>query len=187
MKQNNIELNNKKQDDKRLARLAPKISEIEEDFVYRTGKIGKQWGLGEPAGKIWATLLFAQKPISQRGISEKTGYSLSLISPTLRILVNLNMVRIVNGKNKEKEYELISTMNDAFSGLMRRFLESDVRPLVAKLDEVHSLHAGGNKFENKNIERSLKEYTQLEKSIQLFHKIIVADSEKIKKIEKILD
>lgn len=157
------------------------VTGIEEDFVYRTGKIGKQWGIGEPAGKIWATLFFTEVPISQREISSKTGYSLSLISPTLRILVNLGMVRAVQGDNKEKNYELTSTLNDAFSGMMKRFLEYDVKPLIERLEEIHKRSP-----ENTNVERSLKEYTQLEKSIRILHRTLVAEKSKIDKIEKIL-
>lgn len=161
---------------------AKSINDVERDFVYRTGKIGKQWGLGEPTGKIWATLLFAKKPISQREIAERTGYSLSLISPTLKILVNLDMARILKGENKENNYELTSTLNDAFAGLMKRFLERDVKPLVAKLEDVHK-----HMPENNNIKKSLDEYTRLESSIRILQKALLADRTKLDKIEKQLD
>lgn len=162
--------------------LSQSVSDVEKDFVYRTGKIGKQWGLGEPTGKIWATLLFAKKPVTQKEIAEKTGYSLSLISPTLKILVNLDMARIQKGNNKENTYELTSTLNDAFSGMMKRFLERDVKPLVAKLEDISGAYP-----DNKNVKRSLDEYVKLESSIGILCKVLVADRAKLDKIEKILD
>ena len=106
------------------------IAEIEKNFIDRTGKISKQWGLGEPAGRVWATLLFADTSLSQRQIAEKTDYSLSLVSPSLKILEKLNMVRSVRGKGKEKLYELAVSFIEAFNGLVKRFLEQDVKPLI---------------------------------------------------------
>jgi len=47
------------------------ITKNEKDFIDRIGKISKQWGLGEPTGRVWATLLFANPNLSQKDIAKK--------------------------------------------------------------------------------------------------------------------
>ncbi|MCK5333594.1 MAG: hypothetical protein KAJ24_03710, partial [Candidatus Aenigmarchaeota archaeon] len=91
------------------------ISEIEKEFIDRTGKISKQWSLGEPAGRVWAALLFAEASLSQKDIAMKTGYSLSLVSPSLKILESLNLIRSGRGESREKLYELEVSFIEAFN------------------------------------------------------------------------
>jgi len=81
------------------------LTKIEKNFIDRTGRISKQWGLGEPTGRVWGSLLFVDLPLSQREIAKKTGYSLSLVSPSLKILEKLNMIRSVRGEGREKLYK----------------------------------------------------------------------------------
>ncbi len=158
------------------------LAKTEKEFIDRTGKISKQWGLGEPAGRVWATLLFADTPLSQREIAEKTNYSLSLVSPSLKILEKLNMVRSIRGKGKEKLYELAVSFIEAFNELIKRFLEQDVKPLIETLEEVKEL---GNTSRMNKLKRLIQEYKRLEMYLTLFTKIMLmkkATAEKVRKI-----
>ncbi len=151
-------------------------------FITRTGNIAKQWGLGEPAGRVWATLLFAEKPLSQKEIAEKTGYSLSLVSPSLKILEGLNMVRKKRGDGKEKLYELTASFIETFHLMIRRFLEVEIKPLVEMLNE----HIETDKSNKKLVQLS-KEYQRLETQLHWFDKLNglkKMTSEQIKKIVK---
>ena len=51
--------------------MAQNITKNEKDFIDRIGKLSKQWGLGEPTGRVWATLLFANSTLSQKEIAKK--------------------------------------------------------------------------------------------------------------------
>ena len=56
------------------------------EFNHRLGKVGKQWGLGESAGKIWGTLLLIGRPLTQNEIAEHYGSSPGLVSGNLNVL-----------------------------------------------------------------------------------------------------
>ena len=151
-------------------------------FISKTGRIAKQWGLGEPSGRVWATLLFSDKPLSQKEISKQTGYSLSLISPSLKILEGLNMVRKIRGNGKEKLYELTASFIETFHLMIKRFLETEIKPLV----EMLNTYTETNKSNEKLIQLT-KEYQRLETQLRWFDKLSglkKITSEQIKKILK---
>ena len=150
------------------------IKEIEKEFINRTGKISKQWGLGESAGRVWATLLFADTTLTQTQIAKKTEYTLSLVSPSLKILEKLNIVRSVRGKGKEKLYEPSVSFVEAFTGLVKNFLEQDVKPLISQLDEITDIK---NEHRKKRMNQLVKEYKSFETHLTRFHKMM-----KIKKV-----
>ena len=135
-------------------------------FVNSTGKIAKQWGLGEPSGRVWATLLFSENPLSQKQIAEKTGYSLSLVSPSLKILEGINMVRQKRGKGKEKVYELTASFVESFHLMITRFVKREFKPLIELLED----HVKIDKS-NKQLIQLTKEYKQLEMHLEWFGKI----------------
>ena len=163
--------------------MVKEITKIEKNFIDRTGKISKQWGLGEPAGRVWATLLFADIPLSQRQIAEKTGYSLSLVSPSLKIIEKLNMVRSIRGKTKEKLYELAVSFIEAFNGLVKRFLEQDVKPLIKQLEDIGKIKDVNKK---KKLMKLVKEYKGLEMYLGLFTKLMFMKKATTEKVSKLL-
>jgi len=142
------------------------ISKIEKEFIDRTGKISKQWSLGEPAGRVWATLLFAEYPLSQKNIATKTDYSLSLVSPSLKILESLNLIRSIRGTGREKLYELELSFIEAFNILIKRQLKHDISPLINHLDMINE------KNKNPKLLRLTAEYKQLEMYLGWFGKMI---------------
>ena len=151
-------------------------------FISKTGRIAKQWGLGEPSGRVWATLLFSDKPLSQKEISKQTGYSLSLISPSLKILEGLNMVRKIRGNGKEKLYELTASFIETFHLMIKRFLETEIKPLVEMLNTYTETNES-----NEKLIQLTKEYQRLETQLRWFDKLSgfkKITSEQIKKILK---
>ncbi len=156
------------------------ISEIEREFIDRTGKISKQWSLGEPAGRVWAALLFAEASLSQKDIAMKTGYSLSLVSPSLKILESLNLIRSGRGDSREKLYELEVSFIEAFNIIIKRQLEHDIKPLIKHLE--------GMKGKNKNpkLLKLTAEYKQLEMYLGWFGKMITMKKVTGEKIKNLL-
>ncbi len=163
--------------------MAKNITILEKNFIDRIGKISKQWGLGEPTGRVWATLLFADTPLSQKQIAEKTNYSLSLVSPCLKILEKLNMVRPVRGKGKEKLYELAVSFIEAFNELIKNFLEKDIKPLIKTLEEVKELNTS-TKMEK--IKKLIQEYKRLEMYLGLFTKLMLMKKATVVKVRKMI-
>ena len=156
------------------------ISKVEKDFIDRTGKISKQWSLGEPAGRVWATLLFAEDSLTQKEIAAKTEYSLSLVSPSLKILESLNLIKSIRGSGREKLYELELSFIEAFNMLIKRQLEHDIKPLIKHLDMVEE------KNKNPKLLRLTADYKQIEIYLGWFGKMISMKKVTHEKIKNLL-
>jgi len=156
------------------------ITKSEKDFIDRTGKISKQWGLGEPAGRVWATLLFAESTLSQKEIAKKTGYTLSLVSPSLKIIEKLGMVRACRGEGRERKYELAMSFIEAFNVIIKRFLQNDVQPLITGLEHIKNVK------KKPQLTRLTKEYKRLEIYLGWFEKIIFMKKTTAERIGKLL-
>ncbi|MGV8140869.1 MAG: GbsR/MarR family transcriptional regulator [Candidatus Woesearchaeota archaeon] len=141
------------------------LSEMEMEFIDRMGKISKRWGIGEPAGRVWGALLFANYPLSQKAIAEKTDYSLSLVSPSLTILENNNMIRSVRVKSKEKLYETNTLFIGGFRALIKGFLEQDIKPLIADLENTKGVD------KNPKLLKLMSEYKRIKWYFDTFEKL----------------
>jgi DNA-binding transcriptional regulator GbsR (MarR family) len=156
------------------------MTKTERDFIDRTGKISKQWGLGEPAGRVWAALLFADLPLSQKEIADKTGYTLSLVSPSLKILEKLSMIRSIRGKGRKRLYELAISFIEAFNIMIRRFLVNDVSPLIMELEGIKDIN------KKPKLLKLTDEYKQMEMYLNWFGKMISMKKVTSKKVKKLL-
>ena len=156
------------------------ISKVEKDFIDRTGKISKQWSLGEPAGRVWAALLFAEDSLTQKEIAAKTEYSLSLVSPSLKILESLNLIKSIRGSGREKLYELELSFIEAFNMLIKRQLEHDINPLIKHLDMIEE------KNKNPKLLRLTADYKQIEMYLGWFGKMISMKKVTHEKIKNLL-
>jgi len=107
---------------------------MKEEFVQRMGKICKQWGLGEPAGKVWAILMLNKDCLTQKEIARQCRYSLGLVSPSIKILESLGMITNIGKKGKEKIYRVTVSAMDFFGRLICNFMEQDIRPMLSLLE-----------------------------------------------------
>ncbi len=80
------------------------IQETKLEFMTMLSRIGKQWGLGEPTGRIWGLLLFENKPLSQKEIAKECKYSLSLVSPSLSFLEKIGLIGSTTKCKKNTSY-----------------------------------------------------------------------------------
>jgi DNA-binding transcriptional regulator GbsR (MarR family) len=142
-----------------------KLLRTEKEFIDRMGKISKRWGMGEPAGRVWGVLLFSDAPLSQKEIAEKTGYTLSLVSPSLKIIEKYNMARSVRSGSKEKSYESTTSFIDGFNILIKQFLEQDIKPLIKELEDTQTAK------KNKKLSQLISDYKRLERYLCLFEKM----------------
>jgi len=109
------------------------VEKTREMFVNKIASIGKQWGFGEPAGRVWGLLLFEDTPLSQREIAEQCNYSLSLVSPSLTFLEKLGLIAVVEKRNREKLYNATLSFLDAFEKLLTNFMETSIEPIISLL------------------------------------------------------
>jgi DNA-binding transcriptional regulator GbsR (MarR family) len=141
------------------------LSSTEKKFIDRMGKISKRWGVGEPVGRVWGALLFAGVPLSQKEIAEKTGYTLSLVSPSLNLMEKLDMARSLRSNNKEKLYETTTSFIDGFRRLIKNFLDQDIKPLIEELENTKGIN------NNPNLSKLVSEYKIIKQNLDRFEKM----------------
>ena len=131
------------------------------------GRISKQWGLGEPVGRVWGFLLFKSIPVTQKEVEKGTNYSRGLVSRSLKKLKEFNMIFTIK-KGKEFYYSTNASLINGFNKMIKNFLEVEVKPLI------ESLSKNFKKIEDitvkKNIRRTINEYKRLDLGILVFSK-----------------
>ncbi len=140
------------------------------EFIYRLGKVGKQWGLGESAGKIWGTLLLIGKPLTQKEIAKHCGYSLGLVSRNLNVLSHLGIVHYSGRKVHEKLYKPTTSFIGTFEKLVLNFMESEVNPIIDLLD--HIKDDENDKEVRSRIENLIGDYRKMLVFLDFFTKIL---------------
>jgi DNA-binding transcriptional regulator GbsR (MarR family) len=144
--------------------------DFKQKFIQRTGQITKQWGLGEPVGKIWGLLLFENRALSQREIAEQINYSLSLVSPNLTLMETLGLVSIVGKNGRETQYGAVPSFIVTFEKIVKNFIDKEVQPLVNLLDSnIASIKDNDTK---KRFENMLVEYRNAGEAIKMLSKFI---------------
>lgn len=70
-----------------------RVEDVERKIVSLWEDIAETRGFDRVLGRVICTLLIEGRPLSQREIAEKTGYSVPTISKTLKVLVSLGSGR----------------------------------------------------------------------------------------------
>ncbi len=132
-----------------------------------TGSLTKQWGFGEPVGRVWGFLLLKQKPLRQEEIEKGTQYSRGLVSRSLKKLAKLGLVKITR-KGRYLYYGTTSSLINGFNKMIQAFLQENTK-LVKELNQsIPLINDHGLK---KCLENMVREYALLKKSFVLLSKI----------------
>jgi len=140
------------------------------EFIRKTGRITKQWGLGDPVGKIWGLLIFENKPLTQKEIAKAIESSLSLVSPSLNLMENLGLVSSLGKNGKEKQYGAVPSFISVFEKIVKNFIKKEVHPLVNLLESNIETLEDENK--KKRFEDMLVEYKKAGEAIQMLSRFI---------------
>jgi len=150
------------------------IHKIREQFIYKTAKIGKQWGIGEPAGKVWGVLMFSEKPLTQKEMCKQSGYSIGLISRSITVLENLGMVSDIGRRNKEKLYSASASATDFLGKLMINLLENNIKPIISLLDT--NKESVNDKKIKLRMNTLIKDYSKIKESLDNFSNFLVKEN-----------
>ena len=131
------------------------------------GRISKQWGLGEPVGRVWGFLLFKSIPVTQKEVEKGTNYSRGLVSRSLKKLKELDIIFITK-KGKEFYYSTNASLIKGFNKVTKNFLETEIKPLIESLSK--NLNEVKDVTVKKNIRRMINEYKKLDLGILVFSK-----------------
>jgi DNA-binding transcriptional regulator GbsR (MarR family) len=148
------------------------------EFIQRTGKIAKQWGLGEPVGKIWGILLLENRSLTQKEIAKHLDCSLSLISPSLTVMQKLGMISVIGKNGREKQYGAVVSFIDTFENVMKNWVDVEVKPLINLLE---SNIADADEKTKKRLNELLGECRRTGRIFNILSKIMAAK----KSLEKI--
>ncbi|MBD6956154.1 MAG: ArsR family transcriptional regulator, partial [Thermoplasmatales archaeon] len=91
-------------------------------------KFLRNMGLNEAACRIYSILALSERPMSIREISEKTGYSQTMIYLSIRELIENNLVeRMKEGKN----IAYVANINfiDVFEKKRKKIIEEFLEPI----------------------------------------------------------
>jgi len=105
-----------------------------QEVLDSLAKMGKQWGLGVPVGRVWGFMLFKSCFVTQKEIEEGTGYSRGLISRSLSKLKRINMVNVAT-EGREFHYSVNTSVINGFSEFLKLFLVDDIKPMLELLSE----------------------------------------------------
>ena len=144
--------------------------DFKQEFIQKTGRITKQWGLGEPVGKMWGLLLFENRALSQKEIANQINCSLSMVSPNLTLMENLGLVSIIGKNGREKQYGAVPSFIVTFEKIIRNFIDKEVNPLINLLDSnISSIKDEDTQDRFKNM---LNEYKSAGESIKMLSNFI---------------
>ena len=144
--------------------------EFKDEFIHRVSKIGRYWNAGEPASKIWGLLVFENKSLTQKEIAKQSQYSLSLVSPSLKVLENLGMISITGRRGKEKLYKADVSLVDTFERSIRLLMENDIKPLTSSLSS--QLETVKDEEVRERLELLLKDYKKMNMMLNIFSRIL---------------
>lgn len=145
-------------------------NQFKNDFIRKTGRMTKQWGLGESVGKIWGLLLFENKPLTQREIASHLDCAVSLVSPSLNLMENLGLVSIIGKNGREKQYGSVQSFISVFEKLVKNFIEKEVNPLIKLIN--NNMNRIEEKETKQRFENMLTEYKKAGESIQMLSRFI---------------
>ncbi len=113
-------------------------------------------GLDELSSKIMGTLFIEPCEISLEELATKTGYSLSAVSTSSKLLESLGAIkRLKKPKSKKVFYFMEKDMFGTFIRMLKQKKDTVVRPSLKKLPEIIAQYKT-KKNQSKAIEKELK-------------------------------
>jgi DNA-binding transcriptional regulator GbsR (MarR family) len=149
------------------------FEDINEIFLKNILVLGNFWNLNESTSRIWGTIILNDDGVSQKDILDKTGFSLSLISPALKELERINLIEKVYSKGKQKLYVASKSLAESVVALLLKLKNTQLQKLEEKLNDSLTKNQDEKEILSQ-IKRIKKEYEKLNSLISL-----VVDSEKI--------
>ena len=144
-----------------------KLSEAELKLINSAGKIAAQWGLAEPVGRVLGALQLSESGLTQSEIAQKTGYTLSLVSPSLSTLHSLGFVASKRGENRKKVYSSKVTLAQVMSRMFEKFIYNDIKPIVEIMEQLDKKDLE----KNPRLKKNISQYKRMERFFKMFQKI----------------
>ena len=143
------------------------MSSAKEEFINLVTQNSKSNGLDELSSKAMGILYVEQNEISLEELAERTGYSLSAVSTSMKFLKNSGLIKkMKKPKSKKVYFYMEKDMVKTTVQLMRQKLEKIVKPSLEKIPKIIEHYKKENsqkaKEELKNLETYYKQVKQAE-------------------------
>jgi DNA-binding transcriptional regulator GbsR (MarR family) len=115
------------------------VQGIKDDIITTFGNVAAGMGMNRAHGLILGQLVFEKEGLNMKQLSKKTGYSLSTLSPQLKILENHGEVKCTK-KEGVTHYMAVTSMEEKLHRAMERLRVQCMEPALESLsDAEHKL------------------------------------------------
>jgi DNA-binding transcriptional regulator GbsR (MarR family) len=142
-----------------------------EEFIDLVTEINKAKGLDELSSKLVSILFIEPKEVSLEELAEKSGYSLSAVSTSMKIFENTGFVkRLKKPKSRKVYFYMGKDMHNQFIQTLKKIYNVALVPMKEKLPNIIIRYKKekGNKDELKIIENHYQQVLQFEKLMKRF-------------------
>ena len=147
------------------------MSSAKKEFIKLVTENSKANGLDDLPSKAMGILYVEQNEVSLEELAERTGYSLSAVSTSMKFLENIGLIKKMKKPKSRKVYFYMEKdMVKTTIKLMRQKLEKVVKPSLEKIPKIIEHYKKENsqksKEELKNLENYYKQVKQAEKLME---------------------
>ncbi len=113
---------------------APRLPELNRQFIAHFGEMGSRWGINRTVGQIYALLFVAQNPMHADDIAETLEFSRSNVSMGLKELQSWRLVRLRHQPGDRREYfEAPQDVWEIFRILAEERRRREIEPTLSML------------------------------------------------------
>ena len=143
---------------------------IQNTIIKEVGLSTERWGFSSAIGSIWS-LLYFYGPLTQKQIQAKLSLSIGSVSQSLKILVNLGLIKLGDKKDRKNTYVAQMSMSEMQKVMFTNKLVFEVEPMIASLEL--KLHETKDVDTKKKIKLMLLHYKKIKKMIKLLMRLSI--------------
>ncbi|MEE8358835.1 MAG: hypothetical protein V3R82_05425 [Candidatus Hydrothermarchaeales archaeon] len=155
------------------------LVKIRSEIIDELAKVSERWGLSGVFGRIHGVLIFSNKPMGLDEISKSSGYSVSSISQSIRLLENIGNVKRTKMPNSRKIlFEAEQDISKNIKKYMESTLNYEITPMLGNIDRTEAkykklLEKTEDEKIRKEIEEDLIKLEQLKNSYKTAKRYLI--------------
>ncbi len=135
------------------------LVKIRSEIIDELAKVSEKWGLSGVFGRIHGVLIFSNKPLGLDEISKGSGYSVSSISQSIRLLENIGNVKRTKMPGSRKIlFEAERDLSENIKKYMESTLNYEIIPMIGNIDRTEAKYKKLlEKTEDEKIRKEIEE------------------------------
>ncbi|MFQ5887428.1 MAG: GbsR/MarR family transcriptional regulator [Candidatus Hydrothermarchaeales archaeon] len=154
------------------------VKKLRSEIIDELAKVSEKWGLSGVFGRIHGVLIFSNKPMSLDEISKGSGYSVSSISQSIRLLENIgNVKRTKVPRSRKVLFEAERDISKNIQKYMESTLDYEITPMLGNIERTEAnykrlMEKTDDEKVRKEIEEDLIKLEQLKNSYKIAKKYL---------------